>query len=230
MGKAKQNKAQLLKPETKLKILVSSTVYGHEELLESVYSLLTTYGYEVLMSHKGTIPVDPDHSAMDSCLDAVEACDLFLGIILPSYGTGKEASGEDSITHREMIEAISLNKPRWFLVHEHVAVARLLLQPYRVEDKQGNPIYPAQLDGIGFQKTPVLSDLRVIDMFELAMRHDVPAVKDRRGNWVQQFGPDEDARLFSIAQFRRYRDLAEKHLPKLADKERIKNQVKRGEA
>jgi len=81
MGKAKQNKAQLLKPETKLKILVSSTVYGHEELLESVYSLLTTYGYEVLMSHKGTIPVDPDHSAMDSCLDAVEACDLFLGII-----------------------------------------------------------------------------------------------------------------------------------------------------
>jgi len=65
-------------------------------------------------------------------------------------------------------------------------------------------------------------------MFELAMRHDVPAVKDRRGNWVQQFGPDEDARLFSIAQFRRYRDLAEKHLPRLADKERIKKQVKRG--
>ncbi len=73
---------------TKLKILVSSVVYGYEDLLESVYSLLEEFGYEVLMSYKGTIPINPDISAMTSCLNAVKQCDLFLGIILPRYGTG----------------------------------------------------------------------------------------------------------------------------------------------
>ena len=38
----------------KLTILVSSTVYGIEELLERVYTLLTGFGYEVWMSHAGT--------------------------------------------------------------------------------------------------------------------------------------------------------------------------------
>ena len=117
-----------------LRILVSSVVYGYEDLLESIYALLETFGYHVLMSHKGTIPIDPQVSAMDSCLDAVESCDLFLGLILPKYGTGRETATGLSITHREAIQAIEINKPRWFLVHEHVAVARQLLTPYRDED------------------------------------------------------------------------------------------------
>ena len=49
------------------------------------------------------------------------------------------------------------------------------------------------------------------------MRHDVAEVGDRRGNWVQPYGPEDDARLFATAQFRRYRELADKHLPKLKD-------------
>lgn len=81
--------------EAKLKILVSSSVYGFEELLESTYALLDSYGYEVLMSHKGTLPVDPNNSALDSCLDAVQECDIFLGVILPRYGSGVEEDGED---------------------------------------------------------------------------------------------------------------------------------------
>jgi hypothetical protein len=44
----------------KLTVLVSSTVYGIEELLDRVYTLLTGYGYEVWMSHKGTVPVRSD--------------------------------------------------------------------------------------------------------------------------------------------------------------------------
>ena len=41
----------------KLTIMVSSTVYGIEELLDRIYTLLTAFGYEVWMSHKGTVPV-----------------------------------------------------------------------------------------------------------------------------------------------------------------------------
>ncbi|WP_252738947.1 DUF4062 domain-containing protein [Colwellia sp. D2M02] len=40
------------------------------------------------MSHKGTIPVFSNNSAFKNCLEAVNKCDLFLGIITPEYGTG----------------------------------------------------------------------------------------------------------------------------------------------
>lgn len=54
----------------KLTILVSSTVYGIEELLDRVYVLLTAYGYDVWMSHKGTVPVRSDRTAFENCLAA----------------------------------------------------------------------------------------------------------------------------------------------------------------
>ena len=49
-------------------MLVSSTVYGIEELLDQVYALLGGFGYEVWMSHKGTVPVYPDQTALASCI------------------------------------------------------------------------------------------------------------------------------------------------------------------
>lgn len=230
-------KKQIDKPAekgAKLKILVSSVVYGYEDLLETIYALLESFGYDVLMSHKGTVPVDPEESAMDSCLQAVDECDLFLGVILPRYGSGKETPGDLSITHREAEKAINDNKPRWFLVHEHVAIARQLLSPYRVKVKDDKGELTDKcpfefLPEIKFGKTPILSDVRVVDLFELAMRHDVPDVPNREGNWVQPFGPDDDARLFVTAQFRRYRELYDKHLLKLKDGDGIRKRVNGGE-
>ena len=68
---------------------------------------------------------------------------------------------------------------------------------------------------MSFRKTAILSDLRVLDLYEAAMRHDIKQVMDRKGNWVQTFNQDDDARLFATAQFRRHRDLLDKHLQKL---------------
>jgi|ERR1035438_5566708 hypothetical protein len=209
----------------RLSILVSSAVYGYEDLLESIYALLEGFGYDVLMSHRGTVPIDANQSAMANCLEAVTRADLFLCLILPRYGSGKEEEDGLSITHREALCAIELNKPRWFLVHEHVAIARQLFEPFR--DQRRKPKFVLQ-SGIGFTPTAILSDLRVLELFEAAMRHDV-AVSERRGNWVQPFGPEDDARLFVTAQFRRYRELTEKHLPKLADPNAIKSRVRRDE-
>jgi hypothetical protein len=218
MAKTKQmNQKEAVKTakrERPLRILVSSVVYGYEDFLESIYAILGNFGYEVLMSHNGTIPIEPDISAMSSCLEAVEKCDVFLGLILPRYGSGKEEGQPHSIVHREAIKAIELNKPRWFLVHEHVAIARQLLLPYRDESKKPQFVLKP---GIEFQATAVLSDLRVLELYELAMRHDIPEVKDRKGNWVQTYGTDEDARLFANAQFRRCRELEQKYLPRIAD-------------
>lgn len=187
--------------KSQTKILVSSAVYGFEELLDQIYGILTSLGYEVWMSHKGTVPVYPENTALESCRQAVRDCDLFLGIILPRYGSGAETKGGDTITHEELREAIRLKKPRWILAHDHVVFARQFLRNlgYKTEKQR------AELNRT-LKTNEVLEDLRVIDMLELAMRHDVTLVKNRKGNWVQKFIDAEEANLFAFAQFRRFRE------------------------
>ena len=153
-------------------ILVSSAVYGFEPLLDQIYGILTTLGYEVWMSHKGTLPILPQKTALESCIKAVEDCDLFLGIILPRYGSGKEEKSSDSITHEELKMAIKLNKPRWILAHDHVIFAQKLLRNLGHKTSKDR----AKLT---ISKKDVIEDLRVIDMLELAMRHDIKDLKNR---------------------------------------------------
>ena len=102
-------------------LLVSSAVYGFEDLLDRIYATLSTLAYEVWMSHAGTMPVDPELTALENCRKAVQDCDLFLGIILPRYGSGREKPKDDSIVHEELREAIRTKKPRWILAHDHVS-------------------------------------------------------------------------------------------------------------
>lgn len=191
----------------KLKIMVSSTVYGVEELLDRVFALLTgfgyktEYGYEVLMSHKGTISVSSSETAFDSCLKAVEKCDLFLGIITPQYGSGIDGTGL-SITHQEMKKAIELNKPRWFLAHDHVVFARRMLMDlgYKNRDERSRLELKRGASSI--------SNLKVIDLYEDATMEHLP-LDERQGNWVQKFQSDLDASVFVTAQFSRYQDVEE---------------------
>jgi hypothetical protein len=191
-----------MNPKSKTKVLVSSAVYNHQELLDQIYGVLVNLDYEVWMSHKGTLPIDPKKTAMESCLQAVRDCDLFLGIILPRYGSGKETKESDSITHEELRTAISLNKPRWILAHDHVVFAQKLL--WNLGHKT-----PADRAKLVLEKKDVIEDLRVIDMLELAMRKDIKLVKDRHGNWVQEFSDPKDANLFVFTQFRRTGDAAQ---------------------
>jgi hypothetical protein len=186
-------------PKQRTTIMVSSTVYGIEELLDQIYALLSEFGYEVWCSHKGTMPIYPNQTAFESCLHAVEKCDLFLGIITPHYGSGV-VDGDLSITHQELLEAIKLNKPRWILAHDHVSFARTLLRSLGHITKQKRSM-------ITLKKNPVLDDLRVIDMYEAAILHDLQKYQDRKGNWVQKFDTKEDASLFVTAQFFRYADV-----------------------
>ena len=185
-------------PDKKLTLMVSSTVYGIEELLERVYAVLTEYGYDVWMSHKGTLPVTSTRSAFENCLHGVEQCDLFLGLITPHYGSGRETKADLSITHEELLRAIELNKPRWILAHDHVVFARTLLTKLGFEGAR-------QRSTLRLTPSPVIDDLRVIDMYEAAIRHDVEFA-DRKGNWVQKFVSKDNALLYASAQFFRYQE------------------------
>lgn len=51
-----------------IKVFVSSTVYDFQSQLDTLYSTLDGYGYDVLMSHKGTIPLDSSLSNLENCL------------------------------------------------------------------------------------------------------------------------------------------------------------------
>jgi hypothetical protein len=192
----------------KLTIMVSSTVYGVEELLDRVYTLLTSFGYEVWMSHKGTVPVFSTESAFKSCLAAVKKCDLFLGIITSQYGSGKERDENAlSITHQEIKRAIELDKPRWFLAHDQVVFGRRLLADLGYRNRE-------ERKQLKLKGAKSIEDLRVFDMYEDAIRTpemDEFLIEDRAGNWVQKFDRDDDASLFVLSQFSRYQDV-EQHL------------------
>ncbi len=187
----------------KLTIMVSSTVYGIEELLDRVYTLLTGYGYDVWMSHKGTVPVRSDRTAFKNCLAAVEKCDLFLGIITPHYGSGQDKNdlNDLSITHKEVRRAIELNKPRWLLAHDHVVFAWLLLKNIGHTGKEARSKLSSS-----FKSTPILDDLRVLDLYEESIIDGIP-LAERDGNWVQKFRSIDDGSLFVGAQFFRYQEV-----------------------
>jgi hypothetical protein len=205
----------------KLTIMVSSTVYGIEELLERIYTLLTEFGYEVWMSHKGTLPVISSRSAFDNCINGVEKCDLFLGLITPFYGSGQE-KGKISITHQELRKALELNKPRWLLVHDHVVFARLLLQNLGYRDQTAR-------DKLKLKKSPILDDLRVIDMYEEStlIESGIP-INERQGNWVQKFNSDNEAALFTSSQFFRYQEVEQFLRENFSDPNKIVRHLTQG--
>ena len=178
-------------------VMVSSSVYGQEELLELIYSLLTTLGYEVWMSYKGTIPTNSDESSLESCLKAVENCDMFLGLITTNYGTTKD--GEISATHSEFKRAIELNKRRWFLIHDRVVFARQILRKLGHNNQATRHELDLKI------LAPYISDLRVFDMYEDALdKHEEEGRITVR--WVQEYDRDSDALLFAASQFSRYQD------------------------
>ncbi|MFC0683111.1 DUF4062 domain-containing protein [Novosphingobium clariflavum] len=189
-------------------IMISSTVYGFEELLDRIYAQLTQFGYEVWSSHSGTMPVWSHFSAFESCLRAVEQCDLFLGLITPQYGSGREGD-ELSITHREFLKAIELNKPRWLLAHDHVVFARGLLKNlgYATAAKRAE---------LTLKSSALLGSLKVIDLYEAAILDKVE-LKDRRGNWVQTFVDPADALRYTSAQFHRFQEVERVLNEQLAD-------------
>ncbi len=212
----------------RLTIMVSSTVYGIEELLDQVYALLGGFGYEVWMSHKGTVPVYPDQTALESCMTAVEKCDLFVSIITPRYGSGV-VDDQLSITHQELLKAIELKRPRWILAHDHVVFARTLLRKLGAKNQQQRE---DMLKTLGFKDADsvkkmrkaeelVFDDFRVIDMYEAAIRHDLKVYQDRKGNWVQKYEEPDDVKLFATAQFSRYREVEQFLNEQFADKKEV---------
>ena len=183
-----------------LRLMVSSTVYDIRYLLDQIEASLRTFGYDPWISAKGSIPVDPNLGNFDNCLRAVRDCDLFFAIITPAYGTGKEEKDGQSITHREILEAVRLDKLRWFVCHENVMTARSFLADLKYE---GNSLRgPKGRDKLTLKEEPaILKNLKTIDMLEAATRDDVRDIAKRTGNWVQPYVNDRQVLDYLATQF-----------------------------
>ena len=205
-----------MKGKEKLTIMVSSTVYGVEELLDRIYYLLDGYGYNVWISYKGTVPVFSNRSAIENCIAAVQNCDLFLGLINPNYGTLNEDE-RISITHQELKTAIELKKPRWLLVHDHVVFARSFLKDLGYNNQESRNTLSSRENG-----TPDI--LRVIDMYEEAILLKKPP-RERKGDWVQEYYYDKDATLFAKTQFFRYQEVEAFIKENFSDSNRVSNAI-----
>ena len=206
----------------KLTVLVSSTVYGIEELLDRIYTLLTQMGYEVWMSHKGTLPVFSDTSNVKNCIHAVEKCDVFLALITTRYGSGIVKSKGKAITHIELDKAIKLNKPRWILAHDHVVFARQLLRHIGYKTLE-------QREKLTLEDNDELCDLRIIDMYESCISSGT-TYEEKVGDWVHTYASDDNALLFATSQFYRYQEVEAFIKEQFTNKEKLFEDIlKRGE-
>jgi len=189
----------------KLRVMLSSTVYGKEPLIDQIYALLNRFGYKVWNSHIGSLPIIYPASTYGSCIAAVEQCDIFFGLISSDYGSGVDGKGGLSITHKELDKAIELEKPRFILAHEQVVLARrLMLDLSLATESLGSPGMRAKLT---LKKgAQVLGDLRLIDMYEAATQEHLP-IDQRTENWVQRYRSDQEVLLYVQEQFSRYADM-----------------------
>lgn len=176
----------------KIEIMVASSVYGYEDQLNQICGLFEQMGYHPISSHYRTMLNDPSKSNLENCMEAVRNSDAFFGILRPFYGSG--VIGATSITHEEMKKAIELKKPRWFVAHRDIKVARILLKQYRYQtDGSMNTAF-------AYQATTLMDDVRVIDMYEDTIQNNIPAAQ-RIGHWTEEFFDFNDIKKVINTQF-----------------------------
>nr|BFF38446.1 hypothetical protein BACY1_02510 [Tenacibaculum mesophilum] len=162
--------------EDKLKIMVSSTVYGSDSDLDQIKYTLEGFGYDVIMSKEGSVYVPIDKDPTEACLEAVEDCDLFFGIIFPRYGSG--------ITYKEFKKAVEIDKPMWFVCHHYIEYTRKLMQQFMFDEDKKRLHFD-------IKPTSVLDSIKVVDMYN-HVRH----------KWVQPFFKIDDILAFVTTQFK----------------------------
>ncbi|MEL0457342.1 DUF4062 domain-containing protein [Flavobacteriaceae bacterium SZ-1-7] len=178
---------------------MASTVYNFQSDLNRIYDLLDGFGYDVKMSHKGTIPLDSSVSCADMCVQGVNECDVFLGFIRPDYGSGVLEPGGKSITHMEFETAMAREMPRFVLCDYRVTFTRSLFKDsFIVEDFTQKKI---KFDNISFDNCKVM-DTRCVRMYNEAIKDKERPASKRTGNWVQEYYDYDAIKMHIESQFK----------------------------
>lgn len=190
-----------------IKVFVSSTVYDFETDLRQIFATLDGFGYDVYMSKEGTIPLDSRLSNLINCVNGVEECDIFLGIVRPLIGSGVLEKNGRSITAQEFDKAIELNIPRFILADYRVEFAHKFLKLMGM-DLKSIPL--------NMEKENVRDDGKIekkikpnsvvhgecVEIYRLAIQDQIKSPMDRIGNWAQPYKDSEDILRFVESQFK----------------------------
>jgi len=199
-------------PRKKPSIMVCSTVNGLDSLRTRIAAVLEAFDYDVIMSDRHTVRVDPRKSNLDNCLAAVEQADLILGIVTGRYGEPVdefcrfEPLKGLSVTHREIRHAIAANKPRWFLVHYNVVVADSILRQFRKFDADRLTI------DFGYKGVDRLDNIRILDLYDEIRLTGAWAREYPVGNWAQDFKSDDEAIKYVERNFEDQKEIIRRHL------------------
>lgn len=114
----------------KPRVFVSSTYYDLKHLRSAFEGFLESFGFEVVLSEKGSVAYSPDVPLDESCYREVEQADILVLVVGGRYGS--EASGRggegdkdfysryDSITCEEFRTAVKSNIPIYVLIERAV--------------------------------------------------------------------------------------------------------------
>ena len=188
-----------------IRVFVSSTVYEFETELSRVFAQLDGYGYDVCMSKDGTVPLNSRLSNLVNCVNAVEECHVFLGIIRPLTGTGILEPNGRSITAQEFDRAIEIGMPRFVLADYRVEFAHKFLK-LMGQDLAAIPNYKERevtRDGkkVWERKPNLIVHGECVDVYRKTVQDHVPRPMDRIGNWAQPYKDYQDISRFVEAQF-----------------------------
>lgn len=189
-----------------IKIFVSSTVYDFETDLRRIFLTLDGFGYDVYMSKEGTIPLDSRLSNLINCVNGVEECDIFLGIVRPLIGSGVLEKEGRSITAQEFDKAIELGIPRFILADYRIEFAHKFLK-----------LMNMNIDSIPLNREKTITDEKnekktiltpnnivhgeCVEIYRLAIQDNTIPV-NRIGNWAQPYKDSEDIQRFIESQFK----------------------------
>lgn len=188
-----------------IKIFVSSTVYDFETDLRRIFATLDGFGYDVYMSKEGTIPLDSRLSNLVNCVNGVEECDVFLGIVRPCIGSGVLEKDGRSITAQEFDKAIELNMPRFILADYRVEFAHKFLK-FMNMNLDNIPLNIENIIEINGEKVKKVKPNNLVhgecvEIYRLAIQ-DAKEPVNRTGNWAQPYKDGEDIQRFIESQFK----------------------------
>lgn len=153
------------------RVFISSTIHDLFDLRHSLSSELSSYGFEMLLSEQGTIPVDSTKHSYDLCLDAAKTCDVLVAVIDGRFGGTFKTSGK-SITLAEIEAALDAKRKVFVFVRQRVWDAKEALRGY---DKNGSDFIPSK----------VVDDKRVFEVID--------SIRKRKyGNWIFPFNTSGD--------------------------------------
>ncbi len=189
-----------------IKIFVSSTVYDFESDLRRIFATLDGFGYDVYMSKEGTIPLDSRLSNLMNCVNGVEECDVFLGIVRPCIGSGVLEKDGKSITAQEFEKAIEIGIPRYILADYRVEFAHKFLRLMKIETDAIPLNKERRTEENGQVMMKVVPNNLIhgecVETYRLAIQDAVNPAAKRVGNWAQPYKNIEDILRFIEGQFK----------------------------